>query len=183
MAIRRNAFSCRSGIIWEKSKRGEPTRSTLHSGRSATSMQNSAPLPSKGNNAHHRARIGGASVGDLVISGTIPRAGKPGGFFLSSCRPQGEHPGAQLRPARLSRHRHPDLTLWRVRSRCRSYHYLRVRVSMFPRYERGGRDDSNYIGADAKEIVLQRHMTWKKIGTKRVPITTERRDYLRPIPY
>jgi hypothetical protein len=54
---------------------------------------------------------------------------------------------------------------------------------VFPRYERGGRDDSNYIGANAKEIVLQRHMTWKKIGTKRIRITTERRDYLRPIPY
>jgi integrase len=55
---------------------------------------------------------------------------------------------------------------------------IRMREGRLLRYDHGGRNDTNYIDPDRKEIVLQRHKTWQKVGTKYVPITTEIRSVL-----
>lgn len=50
---------------------------------------------------------------------------------------------------------------------------IRMREGRLLRYEHGGRDDTNYIDAERKEIILQRHKTWRDVGDKHVPITPE----------
>jgi hypothetical protein len=45
-------------------------------------------------------------------------------------------------------------------------------------YDTGGRKDTNYIDKEGNLLVLHRHKTWRKSGTKRVPVTPEIREVL-----
>jgi integrase len=55
---------------------------------------------------------------------------------------------------------------------------LRLREAMFLQYNSGGRKATNYIDKELTLLVFQRHKTWRKSGTKRVPVTPEIQEVL-----